>query len=501
MRKRQEDQGRPLLNQPGWIHIVNFQNPLIGHEGERSFEECFYASLKQQQESDCPRCERLTWRTAKDKFVELPQILLTQLNRSTNTQGKIQERCEIPPELTVPVEDSDRNKYKNHKYRLAAVVAHSGESSKGGHYISYVRDPARTGSWIELDDDEVRNIDFEAINHNKKPGAERMLPYIMAWELIDLSKEVTAAGDAAEAANGVEEDWHDQQLEREAGLNAREKELDEKEEALERREQELDKKEKAIREENKALIQKGVTFWHHKQAKGKALDERESELEQRERRLQAEKEVDDLFKHSDNDDFINNHSSPPGQPEVQARDQIAQEVDERKDTATFCATFQNTDNHDESARAIFKLNNCNPNAPTKIESTVQLTDLEGNLRFIKKGTKVNEEFTIIFNVKGGKKRKREGDDQAGPRSPPPKKFKGPTEHEDKPQTSPTVHDEQQPSPKAKTGSPIKKAATTSPKTKKESKPPKVSKETSNKSPPPPPRRSTRTNKSKHSKIA
>jgi hypothetical protein len=461
-RLRQEDEAGPILSRDGWIHIVNFQNPLIGHGGERSFEECFHASLKQQQESTCPRCKRLTWRTVKDKYVQLPKVFLTQLNRSTNTQGKIQEHCEILRELTVPIEDSVRNEFGNHKYRLAAVVAHSGESSISGHCISYVRDPTRPGGWIELDDNRDRNIDFEEINHNKKPGKEDMLPYIMAWELIDLSEETTAAGGLAEAANG-----------REAALATREKELDEKEATLKTREEELNNKEKA-------------------------LDERERDLDQRERGLQAEKEVDDLFEDTDNGNGSNkSKGSSPEQPGVPARDQLAQEVDKRTDTATFCATFQNVENHDENARAIFKLQNFKPNAATKIESTVQLTDLEGNLRTSKKGTMVNDEFIIIFNVKGGKKRKRGGDDEASPPRPS-KKSKGSKKQQNKPRTSPKASEEVQQSPRANTGSPNKEKST-SPKTNPEPKSTKIATETV-KASEEQPRRSTRINKGKNPRI-
>ena len=448
-RLRPENSSGPILNEDGWIHIVNFQSPLIAHEGERSFEECFNASLKQQQECNCPRCGQTTARSVKDKFLQLPKIFLTQLSRSTNTQGKIQEHCEIPRELTVPIEDSVRSKYDNHKYRLAAVVAHSGETSTSGHYISYVRDPARTGSWIELDDDECRNIDFKEINVNYRRGNESMLPFIMAWELIDVSEE------------------------REAALTTREKDLYEKKAALETREEELNKKEKAIQENHKVLVGKARAFVQHKKDKQKVLDERERDLDRRERRVQVEKEVDDLFEDTD--------KGSEDQLGDQLGDRLSQEVDKRTDTATFCATFQNVENHEENARAIFKLQNFNPNAATKIESTVQLTDLEGNLRSIKKGTTVNDEFTIIFNVKGSKKRKGGVDDDASRPSPPSKKAKRPKKQARQPRTSPSAQETTDQSAKAAAGSENRQEAAVN-------------------ASPPPPRRSTRFNKGKNPRL-
>ncbi len=304
------------------------------------------------------------------------------------------------------------------------MVAHSGNSSTSGHYISYVRDPARTGSWIEVDDSEIRDINVEEINHNLKPTTQGMLPYIMAWELIDLSKE----GEAA--------------------LATRLETLNEKEEELRIRQEALD-------EENKKLMK-----WAGHE---------------------------------------NNRRSPSVQPAVRATEQIAHELDEGKDTATFCATFRNAENHGDNARAIFKLSNFNPNVPTKIESTVQLTDLGGNLRSIKKGTTVNDNFIIIFNVKGGKKRKRDDDDEAGPPPPVSKKTKRPPKKANKLRTPPRGNKDPQTSPKGNNGSPVAQKSTISPKA-NERQSPKTGEAISRKSPPAP-RRSTRVNKGKNPKRA
>ncbi len=504
-RKRRSQDGQPVLNLPNWIHIVNFQSPKIRRKGARSFQECFDASLEQQQESNCPRCGRPTRRSAKDKFVVLPKILLTQLNRSTNTQGKIQDHCQIPRELIVALDESVRSKYKDQKYRLAAVVAHSGESSISGHYISYVRDPARPGSWIELDDNNIRHIDFAEINHNQNPHMKGMLPYIMAWELVDLTQETAAGAEETEAADGNEVEARKRQLdESEVALYTQWETLNEKEvildaqlEMLNEREEELGLRKEELDEENRKLIKKALDLYRGKEEKKQALDKREADLEERERRLQVEKEVDDLFENSGHG---NDSRSPSVQPAVQAKDQIAHEVDEGKDTATFCATFRNSENHDDTARAIFKLSNFKPNVATKIESSVQLTDLEGNLRSIKKGTTVNDDFIIIFNVKGGKKRKRDDDDEAGPPPPAPKKTRRQPKQAKKLQTPPQRNEEPQTSPTGKKGSPVAKKPTSSPKA-NERKSPQTTEGISRRSPPPPPRRSTRINKGMHPKRA
>jgi Ubiquitin carboxyl-terminal hydrolase len=365
--------------------------------------------------------------------------------------------------MTVPVDDSVASKYKNHKYRLAAVVAHSGESSKAGHYISYVRDPLRKGSWVELDDDTVKDIDFEEINHNT--GTEQMLPYIMAWELItdaneevdppeteeqrsrrEIAERARALDEREESLNRQVEELTKQLNEKDLALQRREQELIQKELALRTPEKTLDEKEKAFTEKERKLTARGVAVLRKAKELGekqRALDQREGELEERERDLQAKKEVGNSIQDS---------GMPPEQTE-KIKTSIEQDVDSRKDTATFCATFRNADDHEENARAVFKLKNLKLNVPTRIESAVQLSDLEGNLRSIKKGTTITDEFIITFNVKGGKKRKRGDDDKAGshpppPPSPPAKKKKAPAKQADQDQTS-KVKGEAKASPKIK----------------------------------------------------
>jgi Ubiquitin carboxyl-terminal hydrolase len=510
-RKQKQDGGSNVLNEQNWIHIIPFQNEMIRDPKQPDFQHCFEASLKQIQEDyPCPHCKRKVDRTVNDRFVELPPILLTQLNRSNNDSSKIQNPCEIPRELTVPLDDSVRrkSKYKNPKYRLAAVVAHTGSSSKSGHYISYVRNPAKSDRWIELNDEKVRDISFEEISHHK--WDKKMLPFLMAWELIE---------DGAETDNG---DWKENALDgrknpsddREAALDSREKELTAQEKSLDDREAALDTREKELTEQMpdvteielrkrelqlrrneesylkkiEPIVQKSVANQRERadlDDREKTLNDRELDLKQRAQRLQVRKEGDGL---SNNSTGNKASGAPAKQGEPTAKGLLDQEVDKEIDTATFCATFRNTDNHDETARAIFKLNNFNSNAATKIESTVQLSDLEGNLRVIKKGTTVNDEFTITFNAKGEKKRKRgNDDDEHGPPSPPAKKPKGQSRASKKPQS--TLKLEFQARNKPSIPSNIKFEQNSAEMT---SIPPKKS---------PPPRRSTRINKGQRSKRA
>ena len=372
-----------------------------------------------------------------------------------------------------------------------------------------------------INDKTVTRITFKDINKfvaGKKTAQQ--LPYIIAWELMDASDETADERIEREAAEGDGQERRKQHLEeREKTLNAREEEQKKKEKALEEKEKtlkgldpqkkELDDKKVVFEEKEKRLTANAVALYRRREQlddREKALNQREQIIEKREKEAQIRSDVDDLF-HTTSED----NDTPLEQPEADAKGQIEQEVDERRDTATFCATFRNHENHEENGRAIFKLKTFNPEVPTKIESTVQLSDLQGNLRSIKRGTTVGDNFAVVFNVKGVKKRKRGGDDDGDAASPlpPTKKTKSPAREADKPQQS---HTEK--IPKTPSGSrniknesqdkqmPLKQIPQSSTGIKKESFSPKAPISPPRRSPPNkspiPPRRSTRVNKGKTS---
>lgn len=379
-----------------------FQHPSVDNKRERSFQRCFNASLKESRKAHCPNCGKNTRRTIRNKFLEAPKFLLTQLTRigygplRSGQLGahKIETHCEIPQELIVPIDDSVASEYKNHRYRLVGVVAHAGASSHEGHYVSYVRNPKSPDRWVELDDHQTRGIDFEEINHNKMESD--ILPYILAWEL------------TTDAVNDGEENVNRGAEGTEVQLNGKERiaEPQESRVGIQGNEVKEIESESWNAEQSAGLReqQEKLATWEMalKQTRTN-LDRRERDLDAREN---AAKTLQELFEDDD---------TAPGQSEEtkSSHAQLEHNVDEGKDTATFCATFRNVDNHYENARVVFKLKNFKPADPTKIESTIQLSDLEGNLRSIKKGSSVTDRFIITFNVRGGNKRKRRDDDCGG----------------------------------------------------------------------------------------
>ena len=440
------------------IRRFHLQGGLPDGQTHTTFREALDASFVGSEDRDCQICKGKQWKV--DRFVELPKIFLTAFDRNSYTGDgmKIETDCPLP--LTY-VPDVDKNSKQNCKYRLAGVVSHVGAFADCGHYISYVPSHAEPGEWYRIDDAKVKRIKFKEINNfivewEGAPEAQ-MLPFLTAWELIDESTDKAEGKNEREAARGIDQAKRMQLAAKEKALNAQEKELKERESAIEKkekamkkndkgmetkekeieikqktlekresalkvnplslREHELSQREKAFEEKEKIQTSRALANYRQRQdlsRREESLGKREALLEQREKHAPAGKHDDNLFHTGSNDS-----GTPSKQPEADSVGRIEQEVDQRRDTATFCATFRNTENHAEIARAIFKLNNFNPNVPTKIESTVQLSDLEGNLRAIKKGTTVADAFTIAFNVKWGRKRKRDDDDDGGDEAGPP----------------------------------------------------------------------------------
>jgi ubiquitin C-terminal hydrolase len=95
----------------------------------------------------------------KNRFVGFPRSLIIGFKRfefdpQRGSQSKIQERIEYP-EFLVPAE--------GRRYRLCAVVEHSGRSPESGHYFCYSR--RFDGKWMKFDDATVSEVVGEAYLH------------------------------------------------------------------------------------------------------------------------------------------------------------------------------------------------------------------------------------------------------------------------------------------------------------------------------------------------
>ncbi|KAM7447912.1 Ubiquitin carboxyl-terminal hydrolase 42 [Porites harrisoni] len=110
----------------------------------------------------CPRCKRKVPAHKQFLIHRAPNILTLQLKRFDYNQifgGKISKHVEyseflnLRPYMTSPGPPI--------KYRLYAVLVHSGYSSNSGHYYCYIR--ASNGVWYQMNDSIVRQVAMKAV--------------------------------------------------------------------------------------------------------------------------------------------------------------------------------------------------------------------------------------------------------------------------------------------------------------------------------------------------
>jgi hypothetical protein len=87
----------------------------------------------------------------KHEVLEWPDVLVLQLKRYTNQAQKVTTEVEFGEELEV-----------GGGYRLTGLVAHTGATTKSGHYTAVCR--AR-GGWYTFDDDQVSQFDGRFEKH------------------------------------------------------------------------------------------------------------------------------------------------------------------------------------------------------------------------------------------------------------------------------------------------------------------------------------------------
>ncbi|KAL9955427.1 hypothetical protein ACROYT_G036754 [Oculina patagonica] len=110
----------------------------------------------------CPRCKRKVPAHKQFLIHRAPNILTLQLKRFDYNQsfgGKISKQIEYTEYLNLrPYMTSQGPPIK---YRLYAVLVHSGYSSNSGHYYCYIR--ASNGIWYQMNDSIVRQVAMKAV--------------------------------------------------------------------------------------------------------------------------------------------------------------------------------------------------------------------------------------------------------------------------------------------------------------------------------------------------
>jgi ubiquitin C-terminal hydrolase len=140
----------------------------------------------------CPRCNADTEHTMVDKIVQLPEVLLVQVNRfamQQDDQTKVQKSLQIDEHLAVSdaIRDADAPDHDPAAYELYAVVFHRGVSIYKGHYTAAVKSP--DGRWALLDDDSdvVYRDSLDDLKAYKRTFERQA--YILAYRRLPLSAE------------------------------------------------------------------------------------------------------------------------------------------------------------------------------------------------------------------------------------------------------------------------------------------------------------------------
>ncbi|KAL4898421.1 hypothetical protein BDV59DRAFT_4087 [Aspergillus ambiguus] len=155
----------------------------------------------------CAKCNVNTKQTIIDKIVQLPELLLVQVNRfspidqtKAHTPVAIEDRLQVSEcLLDESTEDQGR------AYELYGVLFHHGDQAVEGHYTAAVRTPS--GRWALLDDDRpvvfcdsLEDLkDAKAIKNDNDVFAKEA--YILAYQRLPLPTESEAASNPALAGS------------------------------------------------------------------------------------------------------------------------------------------------------------------------------------------------------------------------------------------------------------------------------------------------------------
>src|SRR5271156_4578160 len=189
------DERRRLPANDGDVAVMFVVNVANGD----SLEECIVSELREENELICDICAklpnprgpgRLWW-----KFREAPEVLFVRLSRFTagKRPGKSNKRIAIPERLdiTVHLEQKDRDAGATAQYQLDSVVSHAGTLNTG-HYVTHARLSGNDRGWCCMDDTNVIVSSFEdAVNHSKKFRKWAFTPVILAYTKVHDSNAFT----------------------------------------------------------------------------------------------------------------------------------------------------------------------------------------------------------------------------------------------------------------------------------------------------------------------
>ncbi|KAF4079499.1 hypothetical protein AMELA_G00178770 [Ameiurus melas] len=151
--------------------------PLHLHDGENTLENCLKMFFESQKLEDseafyCVKCERKTPTDQGHKLVSLPSVLCIHLKRFRSNRGftkKLNTKVSFPETINMAeMLPEERSKLSESRYRLYAVIVHSG-TAMSGHYTAYIC--SKDHKWYYIDDSRVVQVCWETVQETY--GGER----------------------------------------------------------------------------------------------------------------------------------------------------------------------------------------------------------------------------------------------------------------------------------------------------------------------------------------
>lgn len=147
-----------------------------------AIEDCIAEFLGDSELSDL-HCDNCKQKTTWDRHVfirDAPEVLIVQINRfSPGYPARNAAKVSFKGDLDI-TEQLDGHAVKGGeklKYKLNAVVYHSGTMIHSGHYVCNVKGP--TGEWCLIDDHKVTRIDGDITTY--RPPVKGRVPYVLVY--------------------------------------------------------------------------------------------------------------------------------------------------------------------------------------------------------------------------------------------------------------------------------------------------------------------------------
>ncbi len=110
----------------------------------------------------CDKCEKKQPARKQMKILRSPHVLTLQLKLFTPQGQKRNKKVSFDTELNLSEFMADvSDKREPQSYSLYAVLVHTGQTTRSGHYTAFVKAP--NGAWYHMDDDSVSQVQLGTV--------------------------------------------------------------------------------------------------------------------------------------------------------------------------------------------------------------------------------------------------------------------------------------------------------------------------------------------------